>query len=378
MKLELQVEYARPGFRLSADLQLEGNAAGVFGPSGAGKTTLLHLLSGLLRPQSGRIALDGEVLYDSRIFVPAHHRHIGLVFQDARLFPHLNVEGNLRFGESLLPARERRIRFDEVVELLEIGPLLERRAHRLSGGERQRVALGRALLASPRLLLLDEPLSSLDRRLKAQILPYLRRVHRVLGVPLLIVSHDLGEILHLTDRLVVLDQGQVVGHGRYLDLAQDERAAGILRTSGLLNVLRLRPVEHRPEHGISLLAFADAGPDAGTVVVPYRDDFADEVEAVLRPEDIALSLARVEHISIQNQLPGEIAGLHQAGTHVLCVVHVGTDLLVEITHQALETLALTPGRRVWCLFKAHALQPLEMHEPSTQPTPEREGVPVAE
>jgi len=376
MKLELQVTFTRPEFTLAADLHLEGNAAGVFGPSGAGKTTLLHLLSGLLRPRSGRIVLDGEVLCDSRAFVPPHRRRIGLVFQDARLFPHLDVEGNLRFGENLLPARERRIRFDEVVELLEIGPLLERRAHQLSGGERQRVALGRALLASPRLLLLDEPLSSLDRRLKAQILPYLRRVHRALGVPLLIVSHDLSEILHLTDRLVVLDQGQVVGHGRYLDLAQDERAAGILRTSGLLNVLRLRPVEHRPEHGVSLLTFADAG-ESPTLVVPYQD-FTGDIDAVLRPEDIALALERVEHISIQNQLPGEIVSIHTAGSRILCVVHAGTDLLVDITYQALETLDLQPGKHVWCLFKAHALQPLETSEPSSQLTLTREAMTARE
>ena len=377
MKLELQVTFTRPEFRLETDLHLEGNAAGVFGPSGAGKSTLLHLLSGLLRPQSGRIVLDGEVLYDARTFVPAHRRRIGLVFQDARLFPHLNVEGNLRFGEQLLPAQERRIRFDEVVELLEIGPLLDRQVHRLSGGERQRVALGRALLASPWLLLLDEPLSSLDRRLKTQILPYLRRVHQGLGVPLLIVSHDLGEILHLTDRLVVLDRGQVAGHGRYLDLAQDERASGILRTSGLLNVLRLHPVEHRPEHGVSLFAFAGAPPDAGMVALPWRD--GDEaLDAVLRPEDIALALERVERISIQNQLPGEIVNILRDDGRILCVVHAGTDLLVEITYQALESLHLTPGTRVWCLFKARALQPLETHEPSAQPTLAREAVGVRE
>jgi molybdate transport system ATP-binding protein len=366
MTLDLLLELARPEFRLAVDLHLEGNAAGVFGPSGAGKTTLLHALTGLLRPQAGRIVLDDEVLFDSamHLHVPAHRRHIGLVFQDARLFPHLTVEGNLRFGERLLPTGERRIHFDEVVDLLEIGSLLERPARHLSGGERQRVALGRALLASPRLLLLDEPLSSLDRRLKAQILPYLRRVHQALGVPLLIVSHDLGDILHLTDRLVVLDQGRVVGHGRYLDLAQEPRAAEILRTSGLLNILRLRPVEHRPEHGVTLLAFADAPPDTATLVIPYHDGGIEEIDAALRPEDIALALERVEHISIQNQLPGEIVNILHAGEHILCVVNVGVELLVEITYQALETLDLMPGKRVWCLFKAYALQPLETREPS--------------
>jgi len=360
MKLDLCLECARGDFRLAVDLHLEGNAAGIFGPSGAGKTTLLHALTGLLHPRSGRIALDGEVLYDSKMSlrVPPHRRRIGMVFQDARLFPHLSVAGNLRYGERLLPADERRIHFNEVVELLEIGGLLERPVRHLSGGERQRVALGRALLASPRLLLLDEPLSSLDRRLKAQILPYLRRVHRTLGVPLLIVSHDLGDILHLTDRLIILDHGRVAGHGRYLDLARDPRVSGILRSSGLLNVLRLRPVEHRPEHGVILLAFAGAPPDAATVVAPYHDGGDGEIDVALRPEDIALALERVEHISIQNQLPGEIVSIHQADSRILCVVNVGTDLLVDITYQALETLELVPGKRVWCLFKAHALQSL--------------------
>jgi len=362
MKLDLQLECARPGFRLAADLHLDGNAAGVFGPSGAGKTTLLHALNGLLHPRSGRIVLDGEVLYDSsmHLHVPPHRRRVGMVFQDARLFPHLSVEGNLRYGERLLPAGERRIHFGEVVELLEIGSLLERSVQHLSGGERQRVALGRALLASPRLLLLDEPLSSLDRRLKTQILPYLRRVHHTLGVPLLIVSHDLGEILHLTDILVVLDRGRVAGHGRYLDLAQDPRASGILRSSGLLNVLRLRPIEHRPEHGVTLLTFAGAPPDTATVVAPYHDGSDEEIDIALRPEDIALALRRVEHISIQNQLPGEIVSIHPEDSHILCVVNVGTDLLVDITCQAMEMLDLAPGKRVWCLFKAHALQSLAL------------------
>jgi len=373
MKLELQVEFARPSFQLAVDLHLDGNALGVFGPSGAGKTTLLHLLSGLLRPRAGHITLDGDVLFDSarRIHVPPHRRRIGLVFQDARLFPHLSVEGNLRYGERLLPAGERRIRFHEVVELLEIDSLLKRPVQHLSGGERQRVALGRALLASPRLLLLDEPLSSLDHRLKAQILPYLRRVHQALGVPLLIVSHDLREILHLTDRLVVLDHGQVIGQGRYLELAQDPRASGILRTAGLLNVFRLRPVEHCREHGITLFAFADAPADAETVVASYQDGGMAEIDAVLRPEDIALALERVERISIRNQLPGEIVNILHADGRILCVVHVGVDLLVEITYQALETLGLGPGKRVWCLFKAHALQQLETAAPAdaAQPAP---------
>lgn len=371
MKLDLHVTLTRPGFELAVEVSLQENAVGIFGPSGAGKTTLLHTISGLVRPRAGRIVLDGDVLYDSasRVCVPPHKRRVGVVFQDGRLFPHLNVEGNLRYSERLLPVGARRIHFDEVVNLLEIEPLLHRPVYHLSGGECQRVALGRALLTSPRLLLLDEPLSALDLRLKAQILPYLRKIHQALGVPLLIVSHNLDEILHLTDHLVVLNHGGIVNYGRYLDLVQDTQALRILRTAGLLNVFRLRPVAHYPDHGISLLTIADES-EAGTITAPYSSDAAEdtEVDVTLRPEDIALALERIGNISIQNQLPGEVVRIVQTDERILCVVYVGIHLLADVTRQTLEDLQLAPGKRVWCLFKAQALQRLKL--PGKSPSPQ--------
>jgi len=209
--LSFELGYARGGFALDARADLPGGVTGICGPSGSGKSTLLLLIAGLLKPQRGTLALDGRVLVDRArgAFVPAWDRHFGLVFQDGQLFPHLSVRRNLLYGYERLPAAGRLFHLDGVLELLEIGHLLERRPALLSGGERQRVALGRALLYSPRLLLLDEPLSSLDERLKQQILPFLKRVKDETKIPMLYVSHSRAEVEFLADRVLLMDAGRL-------------------------------------------------------------------------------------------------------------------------------------------------------------------------
>ena len=209
--LSFELGYARGGFALDARADLPGGVTGICGPSGSGKSTLLLLIAGLLKPQRGTLALDGRVLVDRArgAFVPAWDRHFGLVFQDGQLFPHLSVRRNLLYGYERLPAAGRLFHLDGVLELLEIGHLLERRPALLSGGERQRVALGRALLYSPRLLLLDEPLSSLDERLKQQILPFLKRVKDETKIPMLYVSHSRAEVEFLADRVLLMDRGRL-------------------------------------------------------------------------------------------------------------------------------------------------------------------------
>ena len=210
--LSLDLDYRRGGFSLHARSDFDAPVTGICGPSGAGKSTLLALLSGLLRPQRGRLDFDDECLVDSDrgIFVPAHRRHFGLVFQDGQLFPHLSVRANLLYGHRQLRPAQRRFELGTVLDLLEIGALVERRTGQLSGGERQRVALGRALLYSPRLLLLDEPLASLDPRLKAQILPFLKRIRDETGVPMVYVTHAREEVLALDGTIVELNEGQLL------------------------------------------------------------------------------------------------------------------------------------------------------------------------
>jgi molybdate transport system ATP-binding protein len=209
--VSFDLEFRRGAFALSARDVLESGAIGICGPSGSGKTTLLALLAGLIRPARGTIVFGGEVLVDTTTgtFTPAWRRHFALVFQDGQLFPHLSARDNLLYGYRRRDPAQRRFRLDEIVELLEIGTLIERRPAQLSGGERQRVALGRALLCSPRVLLLDEPLASLDDRLKQQILPFLLRVKQETGIPMLYVSHSRAEVEFLADRMLRMERGRL-------------------------------------------------------------------------------------------------------------------------------------------------------------------------
>ena len=208
-RLELDLAFRRGGLKLSARATIDGGTTGICGPSGSGKSTLLALIAGLLRPHEGVIRFDGVTLTDvrHRVFVPPWRRHFGLVFQDGQLFPHLSVRQNLLYGWQRLQPAERRFELDQVAQLLEIEPLLERRTAQLSGGERSRVALGRALLYSPRLLLMDEPLSALDDRLKEQILPFLKRVRDETRIPMLYVTHSRAEVEYLAERVLRIDDG---------------------------------------------------------------------------------------------------------------------------------------------------------------------------
>ena len=209
--LEFDLHYQRGEFRLDAAARIDSGVTGIVGPSGAGKSTLLALLAGLLKPQAGVLRFDGEIVVDvaTKQFVPPWKRHFGLVFQDGQLFPHLSVRDNLLYGWHRLKPDERRLGFDAVVDLLELRTLVSRRPSQLSGGERQRVALGRALLYSPRLLLLDEPLSSLDDRLKQQILPFLKRIKQETRIPMLYVTHATAEVDYLADRVLSMQSGRL-------------------------------------------------------------------------------------------------------------------------------------------------------------------------
>jgi molybdate transport system ATP-binding protein len=213
--LTVDIEKKLGEFSLNAKFESESGATVLFGPSGAGKTSVINMIAGLLKPDRGKIALDGEILFDSaaRINVPASRRRIGYVFQEGRLFPHLSVKHNLDYGRWMGGHADDPAAFTHAVELLDIGPLLDRRPGKLSGGERQRVAVGRALLMRPRLLLLDEPLASLDAARKADILPYLERLRDEAKVPIIYVSHDAGEVRRIASRVVRLDGGRVTATG---------------------------------------------------------------------------------------------------------------------------------------------------------------------
>ena len=209
--LKCNFQYQHADFVLNVELEMQQQLLGIVGVSGCGKSTLLKNIVGLLNPTSGAIQFNQQILFDSqqKIHVPMHQRKIALIFQNALLFPHMNVQQNLCYAEKLIPQLERKFQFDEIVELLELSPLIQRKAQQLSGGEAQRVSIGRALLSSPNLLLLDEPLTGLDTNLKQQILPFLKRIKDELDLPMIYVTHHEQELAYLEADILQINQGQL-------------------------------------------------------------------------------------------------------------------------------------------------------------------------
>ncbi len=360
-EFSLQCRLERPGFRLDAQLS-GGPTVGLFGPSGSGKSTLLKAVAGLVSAESLKVSLDGEALVDTAASInpQAHERGIGIVFQDHRLFPHLSVERNLRYGARGLD----RVRWNEIVELLGLGELLGRRPAQCSGGECARVALGRALLAEPRLLLLDEPFAALDRGLRLQLLPYLQRIVYGTRVPLVVVSHDLGDLLAMTDSLALIEKGRIVGEGSLERLVQSPSHLDLLHDCGLVFHVP-GVVESKDDSGLTRVAHRGAADarilcgDAGHFSIGAA------VDVRLRPEDVILALpaeggaaSLVSQLSLSNQLPGTVTALTVGAARTLVSMDcgVGVPILAEVTQRSVERLGLRPGARVVAMMKAQALR----------------------
>ncbi|MDD2767983.1 MAG: molybdenum ABC transporter ATP-binding protein [Methylococcus sp.] len=358
--LSLDVDINRGRFRLEARVEFEEGVSGLFGRSGSGKSTLLNVIAGVIDPDRGRVVLDGETLFDSEkgLCVPSHRRRIGFVFQDSQLFPHYTVKGNLLYGWKQTPPRERRFKLDDVVDLLAIGHLLDSHPRRISGGEKQRVALGRALLASPRMLLLDEPLAALDQSLKEQILPFMRRVRDELGLPMVYVSHSLPEILYLTDQLTLIAGGRILGSGPLHTLLDAEQIRSEDRL-GLDNSLAVTIESHDAEGGCTFGIF-----QGRRLALPFRSALmpGDRVYVSVHRTEVALGKSFVEGLSIQNQLPGRIVSIDSAGDSVQIVADVGVLLRAEITQRAYRDMALREGDAVNCLIKATSFSYLTLDE----------------
>ena len=332
---------------------------GLFGPSGAGKSTLLNMIAGLTVPDSGYLMVDGDILFDSekRINVPAHQRRIAVVFQESRLFPHLDVAANLNYGLKLLKPAEQQFGYQQIVELLEIRHLLKQKPHQLSGGEKQRVAMGRALLSSPRLLLMDEPLASLDVRLKQQILPFLRRVKEETRIPMLYVSHAINEVLYLTSDLAIMDRGQLLDAGPFHEVMRDERVLAMAQALGLENLLQVEVTAHDQQ-----LGYTTAQVGGQLIHLPVLDAAVGELVCItVAASNVALANGRVSGVSIQNQLQGKVSKIHQVGNRVLVTVDIGANLLAEVTTRAVKELQIVEGATIYCLVKTQSIRPLVVH-----------------
>lgn len=350
MTLSIRLRHGFPGFTLDVDIVADAGVTALFGRSGAGKTTIVNAVAGLLRPDEGRITLGPDTLLDTArgVCVPPHRRRIGYVFQDARLFPHLSVRGNLLYGRRFARAAEGP-GLARIVDLLGIGALLERRPGALSGGERQRVALGRAILAAPRLLLMDEPLAALDDARKAEILPYLERLRDDLHLPILYVSHAMAEVARLADTLVLIEAGRVTAAGPAAALLSDPATAPALglREAGAIITGRLAAQE---DDGLSRIET-----EAGPLWLPRLAAApGSPVRLRILAHDVMIATRRPEGISALNILPATVSEIRQGdGPGALVRLSVGSGhLLARITRRSALALDLAQGRRVFAVLKA--------------------------
>ena len=364
----LQAQLKRADFALDVQLTLPGRGVtALFGPSGSGKTSCLRILAGLERGAVARVEVDGQTWQDSsaRQFVPTHQRAVGYVFQEASLFDHLTVEGNLRFGHDRTPREQRHHAWDHGTELLGISHLLERRPHSLSGGERQRVAIARALASSPRLLLMDEPLAALDTLRKAEILPWLERLHQHLDIPVVYVTHALEEVVHLADHMVVMAQGQVVADGPALDvlggnqgpLAQGSEASSLIE--GTVGVAA-------EGTGLEQIEFP-----GGPLLLPQTRatpwPLGHQVRIRIHARDVSIALERATHSSVLNILPATVHEIREDGPGqvVVGLLLRGAEgstgeaedrsLLSRISTLSAKRLALAPGKPVFAQIKGVAM-----------------------
>ena len=351
-QVALRHRFGRDGFALDVAFDApESGVTALFGPSGCGKSTILAAVAGLLQPQEGRVTIGGDVVLDTArgIALPPERRRCAVVFQDARLFPHLSVETNLRYGLRRAPRDADGPSFDDVVALLGIEPLLARRPAGLSGGERQRVALGRALLARPRLLLMDEPLAALDAARRAEVLPFLARLRDVARLPILYVTHALDEVDALADHLVLLEHGRVLADGPVRTLAaRTDLPLAARRDAG---VLLDCTVGAAPVDGLTRLDFA-----GGALVTTLHPGApGTRLRVRVRARDIAVAIEEPRGISTQNILRATLTDIQPAGEgqEVFLRLAVGpSELLARITRDSVQRLALRPGMSLWALIKA--------------------------
>lgn len=341
-------------FALNVAFEAASGVTALFGRSGAGKSTIVKAIAGLIQPERGRIQIGDVVLFDSArsVNVAAQYRRAGVVFQDGRLFPHLNVQQNLLYG-FVRAKGEKAIDAASVIRTLGIESLLERKPLTLSGGERQRVAVGRALLAQPRVLLMDEPLASLDAARKADVLPYLEALNARFGIPIIYVTHDADEVLRLASDVVLLTGGQVAASGALGDVTSRLDLPAEAEALGLGAILDGRVEAHDTARGLSSVATA-----VGAFKIPLMArDVGARAAIRVAARDVAIALERPSAISVQNMFDAVVHEMRPAAPHVVRLALTAGQgrLVAEVTADAVERLKLAPGAEVVALVKSVAL-----------------------
>jgi molybdate transport system ATP-binding protein len=355
----LRVDVLKRRAEFTLDVAIEMPTPGtiaLFGRSGCGKTTLVNAIAGLLSADRALVDIDGIVLEDTRlnVHVPVERRRIGYVFQDSRLFPHMNVSANLRYGAARAPAGSRPVEFDHVVQLLGLQSLLQRRAYQLSGGERQRVALGRALLSQPRLLLLDEPLAALDTPRREEVLPYLERLRDEFAIPMVYVSHRFDEVLRLATHVVVMEQGKVAVQGPLEMVSRHSALRAIVGEDAIGSVVSGSIASSDPQTGLTAVRVGD-----GILHTSLRDATPGaRVRVHLLARDIILATQPVEGLSVRNRVQGTISRIaaEDRDTDLIDVDIGGAIVLARLTRAASSALGLRVGLSVWVLIKSVSIR----------------------
>ncbi len=352
--IEVRFKLAYADFALDVDLQFPARGiTALFGPSGSGKTTLLRCIAGLERATNGLLRVHDEVWQDGASFLPTHQRPLGYVFQEASLFPHLSVRRNLEYGMRRIPPVERKVQPEQVVDLMGLSKLIERDPAYLSGGERQRVAIGRALLTSPRLLMMDEPLSALDFASRQEILPYLERLHGELEIPVIYVSHALDEVARLADHVVMLEQGRVIASGASNEiLTRLDLPTAHLDNAG--SVIEAAVATHDEAYHLTRLDFS-----GGCLwVSKVEHDVGSVVRARVLARDVSIATAVPQGSSITNILAARITEIQEEGQdRVNLRLAIGGEhiLLSRITRRSRDQLGLAVGMEIFAQVKSVAL-----------------------
>jgi len=355
MSLELSLRHRVGALTLDVDFTAPQGVTVLYGRSGAGKSTIINAVAGLVTPQQGRIALDGRVLLDTdtRTNLRPHRREVGYIFQEGRLFPHLTVRQNLTYGRWFARRGAAREDMGRIVEMLGIGPLLDRRPERLSGGEKQRVAIGRALLSAPRMILADEPLAALDDARKAEILPYFERLRDEVAVPILYVTHSAGEVARLATTVIALQDGKVARQGPALDVLSDPMVtpAGARAAGAVLSVT----IRHHHDDGLTEV---DAGGEPLFLPLQQRQP-GEPLRIRIAAHDVLLARTRPEGLSALNILPGRVDTLREGGgpgTLVSLTTPAGR-VLARVTRRSAKALGLAPGAECYAIVKSIAIAP---------------------
>ncbi len=350
-------------FTLECDAKFGDGVTAIFGPSGSGKSTLLNSIAGLMRPDGGEIIFQGKTLYssDDGTYVQPEKRRFGYVFQDSALFPHMSVADNIRYGYKLTARDDRRIEPALLVKLLHLERLVSRSVGNLSGGERQRVALARALATSPRLLLLDEPLASLDGGLRGVILGYLKRIRRELGTPMVYVSHSVSEVMALADNALAIREGRVVAYGRASEALAMPEVSAFAQFDTLENLLDAKVMRRYDHEDIAELEVGDAR----LLATGVRRGEGDTLTVSIRAGDIIVSRQIPPHTSARNAIRARISQIYIVDSRVLLYADIGTRVVVEITLSSLDALALREGMEIYLIIKANSVIALDV-EPASR------------